>query len=352
MKSLLVRCPTSCEWNGELRSLEDHMQKVCEHILVPCPNNCNNGSTKLRRNNVDYHLLHKCPNRLHSCTKCQKEVEFRNARYHELMCPKRQYTCPHCWEAGVYDERTTTHLEVCPKVQITCTKCSLKISRSVELRHHLVCPNEPVRCKYYSIGCGEKPLRKDATKHEANAQLHLSLATEEVLRLKNIKSILTFRMINFEEHKFVGRDFYSHAFFTSSRYKLCIRVDSNCNDEVLPLGKATHVSVLAHLMKGDNDDSLSWPFTGTVTVELLNQLEDKNHRKKTTAFPADSGASERVVDGERAYKGYGWSKFISHSDLAYKPFTNTQYLKNDTLIFRVSAEAPDYKPWLECTNCV
>ncbi len=102
-------------------------------------------------------------------------------------------------------------------------------------------------------------------------------------------------------------------------------------------------------MKGDNDDSLSWPFTGTVTVELLNQLEDKNHHKKTTHIPSRRCASQRVVDGERG-EGYGWPKFISHADLAHKPLTNSQYLKDDTLIFRVSAEAPDYKPWLECTN--
>ncbi len=104
-------------------------------------------------------------------------------------------------------------------------------------------------------------------------------------------------------------------------------------------------------MKGDNDDSLSWPFTGRVTVELLNQLEDKNHYRKTLPFTADNECSQRVVDGERG-EGYGYPKFISHTDLAHKPLTNTQYLKDDTLIFRVSAEAPNYKPWLECTKCV
>ena len=112
-------------------------------------------------------------------------------------------------------------------------------------------------------------------------------------------------------------------------------------------GEGTHVSVYASLMKGDNDDSLSWPFTGTVTFELLNQLEDKNHQKWTTTFPADNESSQRVVDGERG-EGYGCPEFISHTDLAHKPRKNTQYLKDDTLIFRVSAEAPDYKPWLEC----
>ncbi len=102
-------------------------------------------------------------------------------------------------------------------------------------------------------------------------------------------------------------------------------------------------------MKGDNDDSLSWPFTGTVTIELLNQLEDKNHCKKTLTYLAEGGVSQRVVDDERG-GGWGYPEYISHADLAHDPLTNTQYLKDDTLIFRVSAEAPDYKPWLECTN--
>ncbi len=126
---------------------------------------------------------------------------------------------------------------------------------------------------------------------------------------------------------------------------MCILVYANGLGD----GEGTHVTVAAHLMKGDNDDSLSWPFTGRVTVELLNQLEDKNHHKETTTFPADDDVSQRVVDGERG-EGWGYFKFISHADLAHKPLTNTQYLKDDTLIFRVSAEAPDYKPWLECTN--
>ena len=350
VKSLLVHCPTACEWNGELRSLEDHMQKVCENAIVPCPNGCSNGKTKMMRKNVDFHILTNCPNRSHSCTKCQNVMEFRNAISHELNeCPKRRYTCPHCNEAGVYDERTTTHLEVCPRVEITCKKCSLQIIRCDESCHPLFCLNEPVRCTYYNIGCKEKPLRKDVTKHEENAQLHLSLATKEVLRLNKIqfrKDALTFRMNKFEKHNLKKNKFYSPPFHTSEAgYKMCIRVYANGLGD----GKGTHVTASAHLMKGDNDDSLSWPFTGTVTVELLNQLEDKNHRKETLTFPANDDVSERVVNNERG-EGWGYPDFISHADLVHKPLTNTQYLKDDTLIFRVSAEAPDYKPWLECTN--
>ncbi|XP_064399361.1 TNF receptor-associated factor 2-like isoform X3 [Halichondria panicea] len=350
VKSLLVRCPTACEWKGELRSLKDHIRKVCENTSVPCPNYCNGGKTTLVRRNLDYHLADRCPNRLHTCTKCQKNIVFKNANNHKMVCPKRQYTCPHCRKAGVYDERTTTHLKVCPKVEINCRKCLLKIFRCDESDHLLVCPNEPVQCTYYRIGCEEKPLRKNLAKHVANTQLHLSLATEEVLKLKNIillKSALTFRMKHFDRYKFDDKENYSPPFLTSaSGYKMCIRVDANGSCA----GEGTHVSVYVCLMKGDNDDSLSWPFTGTVTVELLNQLEDKNHQKGTTIFTADLANSQRVMDGDISVNGWGWRKFISHADLAHKPLTNCQYLKDDTLIFRVSAEAPDYKPWLECTN--
>ena len=48
-------------------------------------------------------------------------------------------------------------------------------------------------------------------------------------------------------------------------------------------------SISVTLMKGENDDHLTWPFTGTVLIELLNQLEDKNHHKVAVELPADHG---------------------------------------------------------------
>ena len=123
---------------------------------------------------------------------------------------------------------------------------------------------------------------------------------------------------------------------------MCISVYANG----VCAGNGTHVSVFAYLMEGDNDDSLTWPFTGSVTFELLNQLEDKNHNTLTGPFPADDEASVRVMKGER---GTGWGKrqFIPHTELEHKPAKNCQYLKNDTLVFRVSVDVP--KSWLMCT---
>ena len=38
-------------------------------------------------------------------------------------------------------------------------------------------------------------------------------------------------------------------------------------------------------MKGDNDDSLPWPFSGRVTFEILNLIRNTNHHKGDFIFP-------------------------------------------------------------------
>ncbi|XP_064399379.1 TNF receptor-associated factor 4-like [Halichondria panicea] len=350
VKSLMVYCSTACGWKGELRSLDNHKQKDCENTLVFCENNC--GAINIFQKNLKIHLESKCPNRLHKCPDCGANNQYKNHQLHtKLHCPKRSYSCVHCGENGCFDERTSTHLEVCPKMKIVCKKCLRSILRCQLPTHPKECTFEPVPCKYAEVGCKVRPLRKDLKKHEENYQLHLQVTTETVLELKKMlpKPVapVTFRVTEFDKRKTDNDVIYSPSFYTSTNgYKMCLRIDANGNGT----GKGTHVSVFTCLMAGEYDDYLTWPFTGTITIELLNQLEDDNHLKRTTPFPADADVSERVMKRERG-EGYGWPQFTSHTDLALK-LANIQYLKDDTLIFRVSAEAPDYKPWLECTNCV
>ena len=218
-------------------------------------------------------------------------------------------------------------------------------------------------CKYAELGCEERPLRADLKKHEDDHQLHFQITTESVLKhrqqlqqlnfellqlkqentkLKEIRHTksnekFTFKLPSFTEKKSNNEIFCSAPFYTSQHgYKFCISVHTNGNSD----GEGTHLSVFAYLMKGDNDDSLTWPFTGMVTIELLNQLEDKNHYTMSYPFPANS---KRVADGENGV-GFGRPKFIAHSDL------QENYLVNDTLFFCVSVDVPNYKPWLECTR--
>ena len=66
----------------------------------------------------------------------------------------------------------------------------------------------------------------------------------------------------------------------------------------------------AYLRKGKYDDYLTWPFTGTATIELLNQLEDKNHFGRELAIQ-----TKKERDGNSLGTG-GYLHFISHTELS------------------------------------
>ena len=103
-----------------------------------------------------------------------------------------------------------------------------------------------------------------------------------------------------------------------------------------------HTSVFARILGGKYDAALKWPFIGDVKITLLNQLEDKNHYTKTTTFT--TADNMRVLSPAR-----GYPNFIPHSSLAHNKPKNMQYLKDDTLYFRVSVKVAEDKPWLHCT---
>ena len=79
--------------------------------------------------------------------------------------------------------------------------------------------------------------------------------------------------------------------------QMCIRVDTSGSAS----GKGTHLSVFGYLMQGDFDDDLQWPFQSTITIQLLNQLEDSNHHTHTINFTltADPDIISRVTSDEK-----------------------------------------------------
>ena len=102
------------------------------------------------------------------------------------------------------------------------------------------------------------------------------------------------------------------------------------------VGKGTHVGVGVHMMKGEFDSHLKWPFRGEITVELVNQTSSQ--RNKTGSIKISDSNDEifkRVTEGDKAATGRGMPEFISHSDL-YNPEEGKEYLVNDTLIFRIT----------------
>ncbi len=144
-------------------------------------------------------------------------------------------------------------------------------------------------------------------------------------KLSLIHTILT--MTNFKKYKANKTVWWSPPVYTHHRgYKICLGVYANGNGT----GKGTHVSVFVYFMRGEFDDSLKWPFRGVISYQLLDQVNDKDHKTHTLTHDdkAPNTSCARVTEGERSV-GWGYSKFIAHTELEPK------YLRNNTLLFQI-----------------
>ncbi len=98
--------------------------------------------------------------------------------------------------------------------------------------------------------------------------------------------------------------------------------------------------MFAQLLDVPYREQLKWPFKGTVTLELLNQLQDAGHERGNKVF----------IDNEYARIGgacWGYPKFVPHSRLSYNAAANTCYLVNDSLHFKVTVQEHNDRPWLQ-----
>ena len=320
-----MRCDNivrGCTWVGTVGTLEEHVA-TCKFTLLPCPKECKDGSDKVKqfmRQVLDTHLQRHCPNRDYSCQHCGQKGTYASIQVHDKTCGKKEVTCP---EFGCKEKMQRQHVPEHVKTD---------------------CQHTTISCKYLSIGCKTQLKRKDMAAHEQDSEaLHLSMALDrinvhevECFTLKNgepIKLKLTEYQMKKENNECVE----SPSYYTSPNgYHMAISVDVNGDDS----GEGTHVSVYAKFLKGEYDAQLKWPFVGKMTFTLLNQLEDKNHHWKIVNLTK----KDNIQAGMPAL-GYG--QFIPHSALDYDAVSKTQYLKDDTLYFRMSVEPADHKPWLQ-----
>ena len=150
---------------------------------------------------------------------------------------------------------------------------------------------------------------------------------------------LIMNMTKFAERKKNREHWYSSPFFTfDGGYLMCVHIYAAGYGD----GKGTHVSVFLHLMKGPHDDKLEqsghWPLRGTFTIELLNQLNDSDHygHKIVMYDYLRSKCSEREVEDYMNSVGHGYHQFVAHNIILYN--RSSEYLKNDTLSFRIKYE--------------
>ena len=150
--------------------------------------------------------------------------------------------------------------------------------------------------------------------------------------LSTTQSGAQFTISEYSKRKQFNNRYFSPPFTTSPQgYRLCLNVRANGTGS----GKGSHLSIYAYIMKGQHDDHLQWPFTGTIIIELLNWLEDKGHYKETLSIGTNN---DFVRVTKREYgNATGRHQFISQSSL--NSSTNPQYLYQDCIRVRVQVIA-------------
>jgi TNF receptor-associated factor 4 len=135
---------------------------------------------------------------------------------------------------------------------------------------------------------------------------------------------------SFTDRMNYGRDYVSEPFYTHPKgYKMCVWV----HPKGYGTAENTHVSVFICFVKGEYDDKLKWPFRGTITVQLLNQANDRDHREHIITYDKSNSYYGRKVVTEEKSKGFGVFEAMSHETL--KDTKYCQYVKDDCLKIRI-----------------
>lgn len=278
----------------------------------------------------------------------------------QLRGKDENFKCPNCKEelANKYFRDRMVEKEI-QGLKVYCPNTEKGCLWKGELRnvntHLRACIKEPSHCMYSSIGCIVMLAKEELVNHmDENREEHLQLAMHRIseLRMNSTpgKGPITLKMVNYTQLKETNKTWLSPGFYICpGGYKMCLLIYANGNGA----GEGTHISYFLCFMPGEYDDHLEWPFQGLISVEVLNQVGNFGHWKDTAPYTSKElkDDNSRVVDKEYGL-GFGEPQFVPIVELAYNSDKQCQYLKDDTLYFRVTAEQIDSatKPWLASAN--
>lgn len=341
---------------------------VCKKYPMTCPNHCT--VYAIERENMQEHLQHNCPRQRVSCefnfAGCVVELpreelgdhlESSQVEHMSMLAVLNQRMAEDLAEkdeqiAKLSEDMTTkvalAGAESQQEIQSLRTENSILKQELTELKSHMASVMATLKATVDQIR-NDQTHQKKVFK-ETNERVHQKITNLET-KLDHTKKDLSqqcfsiqsyvglfpveFIMPNFEHLRERGSDWQSVPFCSHLEgYRLCLVVNPNGVSNT----EGSYVSVYACLMQGEFDDRLKWPFRGAITIQLLNQLDDRIPATGTIRFTENTPSryTSRVMNSEKAEKGWGLLKFIRYEELHYNSVKNRQFLKDDCLRFRVT----------------
>ena len=142
------------------------------------------------------------------------------------------------------------------------------------------------------------------------------------------------KISNFESHLSDARSnlrntMYSQAFHSSvPGYKLCVRI----NLDGVDIRSRNYLSIYIHLMQGDYDDFMEWPFNRQIKIAIIDRNPDQSKRRHIADIlkPQSNVTALQRPTEWKSSQGYGFAKFVSISRLSSR-----YYVADNKLAIRV-----------------
>ena len=247
IQELAIYCPhkrSGCQWKGEVREAEIHLrvgesEGECRYVEVPCGNQC---GTIVQRNVLKQHEEVTCPQR--------KELDPTE------MTRKLRITIKKNEDLSAQLANMKEENEECSK-RVTVLEQQLKVA-------------------FVELSLLKNKMDESDTMGKSGGTAKSS-DFESYLRIIPYE----FTFPNYQEHLESKSTWMTQPFFTTQGgYKICVRVAPHGAGN----GHKSHVSVHVYLMKGEYDSMLRWPFCGSITIQLLNQMKNQGHFEQTIHF--------------------------------------------------------------------
>ena len=331
-----------CQWIGEFGQLEIHLNvnppqhgqlEGCMYVEGACQFCCK----PFMRSQLLEHQSELCPLRPFTCQYCN----VFHSHYEDVMnnhvpgCICRPVSCPNECGATVLLKDVDRHIfDDCPLTVVT-----VQVYRKDLPPHNVLvsaCVNkdklELERLEREIAVIKEQLARRNRSLDQRATGLHASSSVAPLSRsggalhqtiLSNPVRVTLFTFSTFKANDQV---WYSPPFHAQG-YKFCAAIAANG----LSAARNTYVSVFIYLMRGASDSTLRWPFTGIITLQLIDQTGE-NHITHIIDFTSElcRKAGDRVSWWRsRSSIGVGKYEFVSHHQLG-------PYLTHDCLDFQVS----------------
>ena len=338
LKVLCIHVTRGCLWSGRLQDGESHLNE-CEFCPIDCPNRC--GYDKIEKRNIGRHLV-ECPMQIVECSfeqvgcscgrlpRSEVKVHSNKDIHHHLILLAKS-------SIKLYEECDVTLTDLRSKV----VKEKQAVIRS--RKQELATLEQTIRSLEGNLFDLQNKLKKlrekdDMNKRRCAAQLKgeseqtielrsfctQSLAEAQSLPIPTATGTsclpVTFTVGQFSSRKRNNEQWMSPPFYTHcGGYKLCLEVYPNGCEEA----KGKFVSVFFHMMSGEFDDYLMWPFPGAViNISALSQRNAVvagllgsrgNFGADINLFGPDTKAyRSRVYDGSFG-PGCGHQNYIPHT---------------------------------------